>query len=454
MVYVKNKKIATFIITVAVIVSMIWMLRINAFAGSVEDTKVNENVQWPVAVSAENFPDDVFRQYVSDKIDTDGNNEIFKTEAEAVTKIRIVNNRDVKSLKGIELFPELENLYCDGDSVTELDVSQNTKLKVLNCSNNKISNLDLSKNVMLENLECFTNGIETLDLSGNPELKNLLCGGDKMKGIDISKNRKLESFGYLAGGVKEIDFSNNPELRQIWVSGTPLEHLDVSHNPKLESLLVYITNIQTLDLTNNPLLTANNVNLHSDRLISLHTVMPDADQMNIQNQRAVTVQVPAGNSDYDLRQLDPKIEPEAIQRTGDVVIENAIVRDVHPGMEISYHYTENGIDLLSKIRFIEKDQETEPENPVTPEDPVTPDKPADPNDDMVSNGVADHEINSGHSTSTGQTGESISTEKAEQKKEYVVNTGDERKSGVVIASIMILSAAGLMLFTNRKKENK
>lgn len=490
MAYVKSKRIAAFIVAAVLTMSMIWVIPASVQASSAGVTAAAA-VQWPVAVSEENFPDAVFRQYVKDNIDTDGNDQLSQSEADAVTKIKLVNNRNVTSLAGIEFFPELDTLYCDGDSLNELNTSGNPKLKSLICSDNNIPSLDLSENKMLENLECFKNGIESLDLSGNPELTNFLCGGDKMRGVDISSNQKLESFSYLAGLVKEIDFSHNPNLRQIWVSGTPLEHLDLSHNPKLESVLVYITNIQTLDLTDNPLLTADNVNLHSDRLISLHTVMPDAYQMYIPDQRAVTVQVPAGNSDYDLRQLDPKIEPGAIQSDGDVVIENAIVHDVHPGMEISYHYTENGIDLLARIRFVEKEQGSDPvlpddpadpddpanpddpvipddpadpddpaipDDPTNPDDPADPDKPAVPNDQEPSGGTTGSVTNNGQSVSADRIVETAVAEKTKQdgnpEEKTIVKTGDEREAAAVIAAIMILSATGLMAFTGRKKEEK
>ena len=432
------------------ITTSVWSLSYGGIMALAAESTGESEISWPVKISEETFPDEAFRQYVSTHDDIDKNGELSQSEADKVTEIRISNNRAVTSLEGIEYFSKLENLYCDGDSISALNVGGNSELRTLNCSDNNISELDLTKNSCLESLECFKNGLSTLNLSGNPELTNLLCGGDKLKDIDISANPKLNSFAYLAGGLRNIDFSNNPQLQQIWISGTPLESLDVSHNPQLTSLLVYITNIQTVDLTNNPLLTAGNV--HSDKLISIHTAMKDASSMNLSTQRPVTVKVPAGTGDYDLRNLDPAINSSSIQGLDGVIIENAIVKDVYPGREISYKYSDNGAEFTAHIRFVEDDTAQGPTGPDDPQEPPVPDKPQEP--ESPQNPTEPSEpVNPEPPAISGGTVDLTKQETA-KVTETPVKTSDE-SIPLVVGGIVIISALGTVIFAaTGKRKNR
>lgn len=435
-----------------IITTSVWSLSSGGTMALAAESTGESEISWPVKISEETFPDEAFRQYVSTHDDIDKNGELSQSEADKVTEIRISNNRAVTSLEGIEYFSKLENLYCDGDSISALNVGGNSELRTLNCSDNNISELDLTKNSCLESLECFKNGLSTLNLSGNPELTHLLCGGDKLKDIDISANPKLNSFAYLAGGLRNIDFSNNPQLQQIWISGTPLESLDVSHNPQLTSLLVYITNIQTVDLTNNPLLTAGNVNLHSDKLISIHTAMKDASSMYLSTQRPVTVKVPAGTGDYDLRNLDPAINSSSIQGLDGVVIENAIVKDVYPGREISYNYSDNGAEFTAHIRFVEDDTAQGPTGPDDPQEPPVPDKPQEP--ESPQNPTEPGEpVNPEPPAISGGTVDLTKQENA-KVAETPVKTSDE-SIPLVVGGIVIISALGTVIFAaTGKRKNR
>ena len=51
-------------------------------------------------------------------------------------------------------------LYCNGNQLTTLDVSQNTELTTLFCSNNQLKALDVSQNTALTVLTCFNNQIK------------------------------------------------------------------------------------------------------------------------------------------------------------------------------------------------------------------------------------------------------------------------------------------------------
>ncbi len=67
------------------------------------------------------------------------------------------NNQNIADLTGIEDFNSLTRLECHNNSLTSLDVSQNTALTFFYCYNNSISSLDLSQNTNAYYIEANNN---------------------------------------------------------------------------------------------------------------------------------------------------------------------------------------------------------------------------------------------------------------------------------------------------------
>ena len=95
-----------------------------------------------VSIDVANFPDTKFREYVKANWDSDDNGILSDTEIAAVKSVR-VSSKGIESLKGIEYFTALKELYCWSNRLTELDVSKNTKLEGLHCEKNRLTFLDL-----------------------------------------------------------------------------------------------------------------------------------------------------------------------------------------------------------------------------------------------------------------------------------------------------------------------
>ena len=104
-------------------------------------------------VNKDNFPDDNFcRSLLVRGISTE--------EDVRKTKILDVIGEGIKSLKGIEYFTSLEELYCTWNTVKSLDLSKNTKLRKLECVHCGLTTLDLSQNKLLKFLDCSLNSIK------------------------------------------------------------------------------------------------------------------------------------------------------------------------------------------------------------------------------------------------------------------------------------------------------
>ena len=206
-----------------------------------------------VAISAENFPDAIFRAYVAEQFDRDGNGSLSESEIKEITGID-VQNKSISSLQGIEVFPALEFLACGYNNLTSLDVSHNPALKVLYCEDNILTSLDVSHNPALEDLDCYSNSLTSLDVSHSPALEYLVCDSNSLTSLDVSHNPALVTLGCDYNGLTSLDVSHNPALIQLYCDSNSLTSLDVSHNPALVDLTCRDNNLTSLDVSHNPAL--------------------------------------------------------------------------------------------------------------------------------------------------------------------------------------------------------
>ncbi len=235
-----------------------------------------------IAINAENFPDEVFRNYVSTKFDTDSDGYLSETEIEAVKTISVggfssSDDGGITSMKGVEYFTGLTSLYCynnrelteldvrknvsltwldfHGTQISSLDVSQNTELKTLLCYSTPISSLDVSNNTALIWLICHITQITELDVSNNTALTQLHCDNTQITSLDVSKNTALTSLHCYNTQITSLDISQNTALTELECNHTKIASLDVSKNTALTKLHCNNTQITSLDVSNNMALT-------------------------------------------------------------------------------------------------------------------------------------------------------------------------------------------------------
>ncbi len=184
-----------------------------------EDTKINKGSvdysETVVDIDADHFPDGQFRKFVKNNIDKDGNGKLSRLEITGMTSIT-VSGQEIADLKGIEYFNELITLTCTNNPLTGMDLSKNTKLKILRCDNNKIKSLDLSKNTKLATLVCNNNKLTSIDTSKNPALSKLQCQKNNITKIDISDNPLLLK-AYNDGTFYKSDDVSKYDFRDVYI---------------------------------------------------------------------------------------------------------------------------------------------------------------------------------------------------------------------------------------------
>ena len=156
--------------------------------------------------TSSHFPDAAFREYLKKKFDTDHDEWLSSADLNDITEID-VHEKNITSLKGIELFPNLKKLVCYNNQLTSLDVSNNTKLVRLDCHGNDLSSLNVRQNVALTYLDCGTNQLTSLDVRQNAALTYLYCSQNNLTSLDVSQNPALGWLNCKGNQLTSLDLS-------------------------------------------------------------------------------------------------------------------------------------------------------------------------------------------------------------------------------------------------------
>ncbi len=247
-----------------------------------------------IPIDKDHFPDPGFRAHIASR-DYDWDQDGFLNDQErGVYNVYCKHHPEIKSLEGIEYFPDVRGVYCEDCNITSLDLRNNPEVTGVWCSENPMTHLDLSGNPKLEWVYCFKCELETVDVTHNPKLGYLECSDNpltridlshcpdlehliinscQLEYLDVSYNPKLTHLDALRTGLKELDLGNNPFMKRldVWenpglevdVSGLSgleffncahcgLTRLDLTHNPQLMVLICDWNEIPELDLSHNP----------------------------------------------------------------------------------------------------------------------------------------------------------------------------------------------------------
>jgi len=112
----------------------------------------------------DDFTDPVFLAAVYDIIGKAAPERIYYADVMWITLLDIPD-MGIKSLAGLEWFVNLEQLFCESNSLTVLDISKNTALVRLDCYSNKLTELigSAETNPKLSRLYCYDNYLKDPD---------------------------------------------------------------------------------------------------------------------------------------------------------------------------------------------------------------------------------------------------------------------------------------------------
>ena len=190
-----------------------------------------------ISINQKNFPDDAFRAAICCYLDVSEGEAVSKETLESIEYLDL-SQLDIESLKGIEYFKGIEDLYCGDNLLTEVSFAKNPALKAVELIGNRLEKLDVTHNPSLVRLGCSYNRLSSIDVSKNPKLSVLLANANpSLEHIDVSHNPLLRVLGVNNCRLMDLDVSDNPELESLYCMRNKFTELDLTHNDKMKNLV-------------------------------------------------------------------------------------------------------------------------------------------------------------------------------------------------------------------------
>lgn len=269
-----------------------------------------------------------------------------------ITSINL-NSKGINSLVGIQDFAALQTLYCWGNNLGTINVTNNPLLEELNAHSNNISWINLTQNPLLRFLQLTSNLLTSIDVSQNPNLESLLLHDNQLSYLDVSSNSSLLHLQVGFNSITSLNVSQNVLLEELSFQANQVTSIDLTKNYTLDQLTCDRNNMTSLNLTYNTIiteiicsenpLTCLNIKNGSNSLISTFRANFTPDLFCIE----------VDDTAYSLSQwtntlyfrFDPNILSESCVNPCAVSLEelNISTLTIHPN-PTSTHFTIEGID--------------------------------------------------------------------------------------------------------------
>ncbi len=210
-----------------------------------------------VNINEDNFPDANFRTWL---LSQDYGKDAVITDAEmaGITKI-VARGCGINNLTGIQFFTELTELDVSNSEemhpveqwnrISSVDLSGNTKLRVLWLDNNQMASIDLSPCSDLRILGINNNLLTELNVSDNEALSMLSCWNNLLTSLDVTNNQDLGVLACYGNRLTSLDVSQNLALEQLYCENNQLTTLNASDHNKLTILNCNDNQLTSLDVS-------------------------------------------------------------------------------------------------------------------------------------------------------------------------------------------------------------
>jgi hypothetical protein len=179
--------------------------------------------------------------------DTNNDGEIQVSEALTVQGL-YVNYRSIQSLVGIEVFGNLQVLFCGHNQLTTLDMQGLTNLQKLYCGHNQLTTLNVQGPNNLQVLRCEENQLTTLNIQGLTNLQYLRCGANQLTTLNVQGLTNLESLYCYENQLTTLNVQGLTNLQTLRCYENQLTTLNVQGLTNLEDLWCYENQLTTLDV--------------------------------------------------------------------------------------------------------------------------------------------------------------------------------------------------------------
>ena len=277
------------------------------------------NVGYVATINETNFPDANFRNFL---LLLYPKGYLTQNDINNCTSLNLYD-LGISDLTGIGFFTELEGLSCRNNSLTSLNLSNNTKLtylycennnltsitgipstlRTLLCSNNSFTNFGLTDQTALERLDfkdctsltslsCYRNNLTMLNVTGCTALNRLDCFGNAnltaITGLaDCTAITYLNCEDCMISDLSVVNSLSN--INKLFAGGNRLSSLTLANKNNLNYLRVSNnTSLTVLNVFNNPALASIYAN-DCSALNELHCFSNALTSLNVWRNTAMTI---------------------------------------------------------------------------------------------------------------------------------------------------------------------
>lgn len=175
-------------------------------------------------------PDGTFRTWLVDKgyAERAGWQRLRSTAEGCAMRELECYDQGIRSLDGIELFPQLEQLTCSDNPISELDLNALPRLERLYALDVPLKRLAMDSCHHLKQVQISHTEISTVDLRPFPELELLLFIFSPLKEIDLTPCRDLKHLYLRATQIREVDLRPCAHLLELHALDSQLETIIIS----------------------------------------------------------------------------------------------------------------------------------------------------------------------------------------------------------------------------------
>lgn len=247
------------------------------------DTQAAANLDGSVNINEYNFPDEAFRNYISEEVDKNKDQVLQEKEIESVTCMEVGFEWDSitgeywrrtskYSVKGIEYFQNLEELHINEffeltGKIPDLPVLTFIQVRercVSDARTEKITTEKLFEKLpmrKIDSLHIIEGDIGRLDLTSAKKLKKVAFGDNLIdydaqpymtaEKIVLKNNKYLENVSFENVDLKQLELPSSSPIEHLNFDATTVKKLNVSKYRNLKTLLLWDTAIKSLDLSKN-----------------------------------------------------------------------------------------------------------------------------------------------------------------------------------------------------------
>ena len=124
-----------------------------------------------------------------------------------------------KELPGYEIYDEYVYGYDNGPKITNLDLSQNKRLKTLSLAAPYLPELDLSQNPELTNILIDAVNLKSLNVGNSVNLQSLVLLRSALDSLDVSRFTNLQRLALVEPNFDTIDLRKNTEILGLVADG-------------------------------------------------------------------------------------------------------------------------------------------------------------------------------------------------------------------------------------------